>query len=188
MKKRLFIAINLPDEVKKQITAEVTQLQNKLRNYQIRFLSEENWHLTISFLGYQDDADVGEIIEATKTAAKSFTQPIIKLEKMVYGPPGRTVRMIWLVGSPETSKNLAEIKEVLEDNLESAGIRFNRETRPLTTHLTLARFEPISTFSLPPIEKGTKLEFEAKSLDLMQSVLKRSGAEYMPLSVFAFRP
>lgn len=153
----------------------------------MRFLREENWHFTISFLGYQDDGGVKKIIGAARNAAQSFAPPIIKLEKIVYGPPGRTARMIWLIGSDETSQSLSDIKKVLEDNLESAGVRFDREARPFTAHLTLARFEPAPVVSLPPVEKRIKFAFNAANLDVMESRLKRSGAEYEVLSSFAFR-
>ena len=53
--------------------------------------------------------------------------------------------------------------------------------------MTLARFQGIPSKSLLKIEKDLSLEFEAESLDLMESTLKRSGAEYAVLLKVAFK-
>ncbi len=182
--KRLFIAINLPDNIKNVIEKSLNDLP-KLAG-EIRFLSRKNWHLTISFLGYQPDEAIGPILASIKETAKNFPAPTIKFEKVIWAPPDKPARMIWLTGSKETSKSLGEIKEYLEDSLVKNGVRFRIENRQYNAHLTLARFnfmkpELIKEVGLPNIEN---LSFEAESFDLMESQLKRTGAEYEVLSSF----
>lgn len=188
MKRRLFIAINLPVEIKQKLGAEVGELKELFikAGLDIRFLSAENWHLTLTFLGYQDDADINLIINALQAVAPKFDMPVIEFEKIIYGPPDKPPRMIWLTGTKETSKSLAAIKDELEKELIDQGVRFQRESRLFNAHLTLARFE-LSKKSLPDIEKSFSHEFGAKSLDLMESHLKRTGAEYEILSSFDFK-
>lgn len=103
--------------------------------------------------------------------------------------------MIWLTGTKQTSKILGEIKDKLEDELVKNGVRFKRDKRPFNGHLTLARFQfnfgksnlpkldNIKEVGLPDIEN---LSFTAKSLDLMESRLKRTGAEYEILQSIDF--
>jgi len=181
MKKRIFVAINLPGRVKKKIEQEVENLTSSYR-----FLPPENWHLTLSFLGYQDDHSLSLIINTLKETANKFESPLIEFEKIIYGPPKKTPRMIWLLGSPETSSKLSIIKNSLEDALIDNGVRFRHEQRPYTSHLTLARFESRAKSSLSTIEKELPLKFEAESLDLMESHLRRTGAQYEALSRFNF--
>ncbi len=184
--KRLFIAINLPDNIKNVIEKSLSNLP-KLAG-EIRFLSRKNWHLTISFLGYQPDEAIGPILESIKETVKNFPAPTIKFEKVIWAPPDKPARMIWLTGSKETSELIGEIKNYLEDSLVKNGVRFRIENRPYNAHLTLARFnlakpDLLKEVKLPNIEN---LSFEAGSLDLMESHLKRIGAEYEVLTKLTF--
>ncbi len=203
--KRLFIAINLPEETKNKIEEIVNDLKISVNQRidqlesvaEIKFLPKENWHLTISFLGYQPDEKIPNILESIKTTTQSLVslkRPIlIEFERIILAPPGRTPRMIWLVGSKETSKILGTIKTKLEDELIKNGVRFKRENREYNTHLTLARFQSIfGTSDVPNMDirrpKIENISFIAQSLDLMESHLKRTGAEYEILSTLTFLP
>lgn len=186
MSKRIFIAVNLPESAKRKIEQEVERLRPLFYERDTRFLPSENWHLTLSFLAYQSDDSIGKIVSVCQRTAKIFSSPKIVFEKIVYGPPGKISRMIWLSGSPMTSRGLTSIKDELENELYDAGVRFRREERQFKAHLTLARFEAAPRGALPEIEKKWPLAFKAKTLDLMESHLKRSGAQYEILNNFAF--
>jgi 2'-5' RNA ligase len=173
---RVFVAINFPEEIKKRIKAETEALKLKFDPAAIRFLTPENWHLTLSFLGYQEEKSVDLIIRAMEEICKNQNSFMVKLEKIIYGPP-KTPRMIWMAAAAETSQKMALLKTALEDKLAEAGVKFKRERRLFSAHVTLARFRQPMTV-LPEIKKNIMLEFEADSLDLMESHLRRSGAEY----------
>ena len=64
---RLFIAINLSDEMKNSlISAQNTMYDRGIRG---NFTSEENMHLTLAFIGEYPDADL--VLDALSTV--SFT-------------------------------------------------------------------------------------------------------------------
>jgi len=192
--KRLFIAINLPQNIKEAIEEIINNLP---------ILPKENWHLTISFLGYQPDEKIPNILESVKITTQSLVslkRPIlVEFEKIILAPANRPARMIWLVGSKETSKILGAIKTKLEDELVKNGVRFQRDNREYNTHLTLARFSPtqinaaikqidtdIISVNQRIHQRKSALSFQAQSLDLMESHLKRTGAEYEILSTLTF--
>lgn len=190
--KRLFIAINIPPEVKKRIEEIAEGLK-------VRFLPPENWHLTLVFLGYQPDEAINPILESLKETVKNFPEPTVEFEKIILVPANRPARMIWLCGSKETSKILGEIKNKLEDELVKNGVRFQRESREYNAHLTLARFSPtqinadikqigadIISVNQRSNQHKSALSFQAQSLDLMESYLKRTGAEYEILANLTF--
>jgi len=192
---RLFIAINLPENIKEVVERMVNDLKisiNQLNQHksaaEIRFLPKENWHLTITFLGYQPDEAVSLILKPIQETAADFDPVLIKFEKIIYGPPGKPARMLWLAGAEKTSRNLGEIKEKLENELIKNKVNFRQENRQFHTHLTLARFQ-YEEVELPKKVPLPKIDccFEAKTLDLMESRLKRTGAEYESISRFAFR-
>jgi len=177
--KRLFIAINLLRDIKEKI-AQITQGPGQPA---FRWLLPENWHLTIIFLGHQPDEAIQSILNSIKETVKNFLPPMIEFEKMILAPPQKQPRMVWLCGVKETSENLAAIKKNLENVLVENGVRFHRENREYSAHLTLARFRFFKEAGFPKIKK---LSFAARSLDLMESRLKRAGAEYERLAKVDF--
>lgn len=187
-KKRLFIAINLPENIKKQIGAELEKVRHHFTN-DIRFLKPENWHITLIFLGYQPVEKVPDILQAIKNTAEIFFEFEIELSDLSYGPLDKAPRMIWLNGSPKTSKMLSKIKNALENNLEENRVNFHRDYPIFRTHITLARFPAVAKkqiAELPKIDKKLSWHFTAKSLELMESHLAKSGAEYAQLASFNF--
>jgi len=189
MKLRLFVAINLPEYLKKQIDAEISQIE-PLFSRPLRFLKPGNWHLTISFLGYEDAGALSPILAALKNTAEKTPSPIVELASLDYGPSeslSQPARMIWLKGTETTSKKLGDLKKTLEANLAENQVNFKMENRAFHAHLTLARFGAVPRRNLPPLGRECRSKFEARTLDLMQSHLKRSGAEYELLSSFDFK-
>lgn len=186
MKKRVFLAINLPNGIKNKIETEIEKIK-PFFDSGARFLQRENWHLTLSFLGYQDDQSINLILRAMQTIVPSYSTPEIKFEKIIYGPPNKTPRMLWISCAKETSQNLNKLKNDIENSLIESGVRFRIEKRSYSAHLTLARFSETSQKSLPNIERNFSLGFKVGSLDLMESILKRSGAEYQILSKVDFK-
>jgi len=195
--KRLFIAINLPEQLKNSIAQIITDLDADMRRRSVkestfRWIPKEQWHLTITFLGYQPDEAIGSILKSIKQTVFDYSNILknnrIVFEKIILAPPGKTPRMIWLDTTKETSKTLGIIKNKLEDELVKNGVRFQRENREYHAHLTLARFRsPLITADIISLnQRSSQLAFYAKSLDLMESHLKPTGAEYEILAKVDF--
>jgi len=184
---RLFIAINLPENAKDIISDSVQKLEKIYRDE--RFIPRENWHLTICFLGYQPDEAIGPILEATKETAAEFSKPEIELEKIILAPPDRPEkRMVWLAGAKKTSEILGELENNLEKKLIENKVKFKIDYPVFNSHLTLVRMEyPSRNFLPPELPDFRPIVFRTESLDLMESHLKRTGAEYEIISQFAFK-
>ncbi len=179
---RLFTAVSIAQDVQELITELITELKSAQGLSaqdlpgDIRFVPPKNWHFTLTFLGYQDESVVPIIKETIKSAV--FRKQNISFEKVIFGPSGRNPRMLWLTTSKETSDSLGKIKKELEDIFETKGIKWRRELRPYRAHLTIARFPQTPLKKLPQIEKRVDWQYEAEEVHLMESVLKRTGAEY----------
>jgi len=175
MKKRIFIAINLPEKVKK----ELVEYQKKWANLNpdfIRWVDKNNLHITLLFIGYVTDDEMYEICQIVKETAKKHEPFIINLERIILGPPGRTPRMFWVQG--EKSQELADLQGDLEERIEQkSGARYGAY-RP---HINLARFKYGLVKSLPKIDEEFKKQIPVETIEIMQSNLKRSGAEYSVL-------
>jgi len=197
MRHRIFIAINFPEDIKKRLE----DYQEKWPGLPIRWTKKENLHITLVFLGYLTDEELLEICKITKEVA-SRNQPFsINLNKIYYGPPkkmpysetssltgrlakgeNRPPRMIWVEG--EKSKEFTQLRDDLEKSLRgSEKVRFSPENRAFSPHITLGRikaweFRQIEPEERPEVNEDINLSFEVNSIEVMESELKRGGAEY----------
>jgi 2'-5' RNA ligase len=180
MRHRIFIAINLPEEVKK----ELERFQFKFSELPARWVKKENLHITLAFLGYVKDEDLPRIIEIAKNVATRHAPFLIKIVKVTYGPPKVSPpRMVWAIG--EKNENLWKLQEDLKNALMEMKIPQleEEEGRGFIPHITLARirkweFKQMEPEERPEIDEDLNFSFEVKSIEIMESHLKRGGAEY----------
>ena len=162
MKRRIFIAINLPENIKSRLSS----YRDKWPDLPVRWTKKENLHITLEFLGYLIDEELMELFQKTKELAlknKSFS---IRLNKICYGPPAknsqqRAPRMVWVTGEKTKEFNLLP-------------------------HITLGRLKTwqwrqIEPEERPEVNEEIDLTFEVNSIEIMESVLKRTGPEYIIL-------
>lgn len=181
MNHRVFIAINLPENIKKKLT----DYQLKWPELPCRWTKKENLHITLAFLGYLTDEELLEILKITKEVVLRHEPFFINLNKILYGPPKQPPRMIWIEG--EGSKELGKLQKNLENALSSAQTLakadIEQEARPYTSHITMGRlkqweFRQIEIEERPEVNEDVSFNFEVKSIEIMESRLKRGGPDY----------
>ncbi len=183
---RLFIAIELPPEIKQGIAKIQEQLRTAGAN--AGWTRPEGIHLTLKFLGEADESKTQEIMQMLAGA----TQGIGKLNLEVTGagafPNGKNPRVLWLGVTGDVEK-LGSLQAAVEDSMVKLG--FEREERKFSPHLTLARIKfpkPRDNWqqkieSIRDVKLGT---FEAGHISLMKSELRPEGAIYMELAQISF--
>ncbi len=184
--RRIFIAINLPDKIKTELEnleKETNDLfPQELREEMMRWLKKENIHLTLLFIGYVKDEEIPQVCQVVKKIAQTQRPFSLKFEKLCYGPPKTSPpRLIWT--DIEKKPELLEIAKKLKKDMAEAGILKRIEKREFSPHITLARIKTwywrkIEPEERPEIEKEIDFNFEVKSIEVMESKLKRTGAEY----------
>lgn len=180
MKKRLFIGTP-PDEKSLQ---RIQVLVEKLKPETIklfRWLPKENWHFTWLFLGYLEDGYLPTLEQIIKNL--TFTQIQTTILKVDYGPPQKP-RMIWLYLA--VHPEMVYLMEELEKEIIKEKIPFEKEKRKFLPHITLARLEKKEnkkSLNLPFIKEELDWPFNIEKIIIYQSILKKSGAEYLPLYV-----
>jgi len=183
--RRLFLAIKLPQELLAQLHSYQEQLNPQL----FRLVEEDKLHLTLIFLGYVEEEKIKKIQDITLEMTQNFQPQSIQFLETTYGPNPKFPRLIWLEGSPNHS--LEQLKKSLEKELrDKAKITLEEENRLFLPHITLARIKTPLHNNLPPETKiNTQIHFTffPQSLWLMESHLKRTGAEYTDLNKFEFR-
>lgn len=185
---RLFVAFDLPAEVRQALGELIARLQRQCR--EARWVRAESMHLTIKFIGYAvggEDAKKLASVRAALAAIRSDMPVEMRFRGVGFFPNARRPRVAWC--GVEASPNLAQIVADIERALEPLGIP--SETREFVPHLTLARFD--SHKGLDPLLRAAD---ELKSCDfgsaretefyLYESILKRSGAEYRKVETYSF--
>lgn len=181
---RVFVALDLPEEVRRAVADFVRTLEPACPG--ARWARVSGIHITLKFIGEAPPEIVVRIKEALASIA--LAAPVeLCFREVGFFPNARHPRVFW--AGIEASPNLAELAAAVEGRLEKLGIP--REQRPFKPHLTLARFK--SEVGLARLHDGVKrypsLEFGAMrtgEFHLYQSHLKPGGAEYARLATFAF--
>ena len=180
---RIFIAINLPEDVKKQLASYL----KKWPDLPAKWTERNSIHITVEFLGHLTDEEMADACLATKEVAARHNSFSINLSKILYGPVGKIPpKMVWAEG--EKSEELSLLREDLENSL-AEKVRFIPENRVFAPHITLARIKEWEWRSIEPeerpeIEEGIDLAFTVESIEVMESELKRNGPEYTVLDSF----
>lgn len=183
MKHKVFIAINLPEEIKKGLAEH----QEKWRDWlPARWTKKDNLHITLLFLGYLSDEEIVEVCKITKEVALKHQSFLVNLNKICYGPPQKMPpRMVWITG--EKSEEFAALRDDLERSLlSSEKIYFPSGKREFSPHITLGRIKAWEWKKIEPEERENVSEdvsfnFEVQTIEVMESHLKKGGPEYITL-------
>lgn len=173
---RTFIAIELSPEVREYLSEIQTETQKYCRRG--NYTPQDNFHVTLHFLGEIDPSDVEYVKEAMFEAAQRNRVFDLKLGQI--GFFGRGDRGILWAGL-EKSDSLQRLFFGLEKSLERQG--FAREKKGLSPHITLGRdVEPQRGFA--DVQKAVIMEgksFNVEKITLMESVRRGPRLIYKPI-------
>jgi len=182
MPRRIFIAIKLPEKIKSQFI----NYQRKWPDLPIKWTKKDNLHITLVFIGYVKDEEIPEICQIVEEIAGKNSIFTISLNKIVYAPPKKMPpRMVWVSG--EKSEELTKLQRSLENSLLASPLKKNiKQERLYSPHVTLGRikrwdFKQLEIEERPSINENVSFNFEVSSIEIMESQLKRTGAEYTVL-------
>ncbi len=175
---RLFLAINPQPEVRRAVLEATSDLRAAAPT--LNWMDESRVHLTLKFLGEQDDAIVAPLCEALDRVAQRHRQFTMRISDVGAFPNFRRARVVWM-GVDRDSRF-----ELLHHDLELAGetLGVEVEGRAFRPHLTLARVrERTPESELRRLSRESKrvefeCETEVRSIDLMQSNPGREGSRY----------
>ncbi len=175
-KKRLFVAVNVPEKVKEEI-ADFLQMIPKEK---WRTIKQENLHVTMCFLGDVEEKKE-ETVKEKLQALSGFGE--FEMELNDFGHFNGKV--LWIgVGKGTDELNLLS-KKICEA-LEVRGEKFH-------AHITLARNKSARPGEVKQLvekmnAKGYRKKMQVKSIELMQSFLHSSGPEYKKVLTVPIAP
>ena len=173
---RLFIAAELSEEVRAVLAREIGAL--KRDQPPARWVRPEGMHHTVKFLDDRPEELVEALDRAVPSALAALDPVTVRLGGGGFFPHERRPRVAWVGGS---APGLDAWARAVEDC--TAGLGLERETRPFSLHLTLARLDrpwgvrAVEHF-LVTVRKWRFPEFVAKELVLFRSELGPGGPVY----------
>lgn len=171
-KKKIFIEIEVPSQAKKRLVRKM----ESWKFLPVKWMKEDNLHITLAFLGYVDESVLPEICAKVAEAVSEHESFDIEFEKIALGPDPHNPRMVWLEG--KVSEELRFLNESVEKTL---GI-FSKERKEFRPHVALGRIRALKWDELPEkpeIDEKMHLTFSVDSVLVMES--RGGGAEYTPL-------
>ncbi|MDP3043725.1 MAG: RNA 2',3'-cyclic phosphodiesterase [bacterium] len=196
--KRLFIALNLPEKIKKEIVEFTDKLAKNNKNKPIKWVMGDGLHITLHFLGYADGMleeqvnpvrkggalkttlfeNVG-LSNGVKLAMQSlsgkFGELKFSLGKISAFPNLMNPRIIFLECEQTNGKSVFKLQELLGEKLTQLGIVVDE--RLWKPHITLGRVKERCDFKTGDCAIEP-LNFSVASFELMESRLTPRGAEY----------
>ncbi len=129
---RAFVAVEIPDEIRRRIADLIQALQSAAP--QVRWARAEGLHITLKFLGEISEQQVEEI-KTQLMSVQSATPLHLQIQGAGYFPNERSPRVVWL--GVESGAALPELASQVEKRLATLGMA--EEDRPFSAHLTVGR-------------------------------------------------
>jgi RNA 2',3'-cyclic 3'-phosphodiesterase len=175
----MFVALDLPRSARDALAMWRDGLLDGRRD--LRPVRPEALHVTLVFLGWQDESAAEAIAEAT-FAAGAPVRPSPRLTPAELRPlPPRNPRLFALELGDDDGR-ASELQDGVSRALEAARF-FRPEKRPFWPHITLARVKRgerrVPALEGPP---SPDTPFDAEALTLYRSTLRPQGALYEPLA------
>jgi len=181
---RAFIAIEISQQIQQAIHKATSNLRSEL-GAAIRWVSPENIHLTLKFLGDISPAQVDALTQMLRAQADSVPAFDVEVGGLGSFPDVKRARVLWIgLHAP------AELS-VLSRGIESACARlgYESEKRGFSPHLTIGRVrQDASAADAQKIRRALEAAkvdslgaVRVDSVYLFKSDLKRDGAVYTKL-------
>lgn len=180
---RIFLAVNLPADSRERIAAEAQDLYDAAPA--VAWVRTPLLHITLKFIGEQDDAVAHGLGEAATRAAAGV--PPIRLRFARYGafPNLGRPRIVWL-GITDGADALTRLAGALDAACGTLGIA--PETRPFRAHLTLGRVkkdlvvQQRAALAAAMRARSSQESVLVQSIELMRSELGAGGPRYTVLT------
>lgn len=186
MDKRLFIAANISEQTRSLIRAIQSDL-HFIKN-DIRFVSPQNVHLTLKFLGDVPVKQISKIVAKIESSVSSFQNFTYICDGTGVFPNAKRPRVLWL-GITDGSENLKKLSILMNGALKDLPVQ--QEDKEYRSHITLGRAKGFKERSLKLNEflnyKFDKITNHVTEIVLFESILRPKGAIYVPLHKFKLK-
>ena len=131
---RAFIAVEIAPSIRNEARKTLRPVMEAYPN--VKWVEEENFHVTLKFLGTVPTVDLHRVVAAVERGCRKFEQFDLVFEGVGAFPNPDAPRSIW-IGVREGTREIRELARRIEAELAELG--YPPENREFTPHLTLGR-------------------------------------------------
>ncbi|OQX71875.1 MAG: 2'-5' RNA ligase [Candidatus Cloacimonas sp. 4484_275] len=179
---RTFLALEIPAFIRRELSQTIREFQAEVPRG-IKWVKDENLHITLQFVGDTKEEDIPEIIDFLdniflELPELEFFKPEIQII------PGRNPRLIWVNAKTENKeifKAVTRIKNKLQH------LDYELDKKPLKFHVTLGRIKKRlpDFFIAKALSKKINYEkFKVSEATFYRSILQPEGPIYEKIKVF----
>jgi 2'-5' RNA ligase len=184
--KRTFIAIKI--NPKQPLLKLISELKEKLKSEQLKWVEEHNLHLTLHFIGETSPDQVKAVSNILQFATKNH--PVFNLNLSGTGYFGTFNRPTVLHVNIENNAELQLIVNDIAKGLTALGLPGNLKS--FSPHLTLARMKQLQNLQHfhAMVEKSKEQYLqstEVSEIIYYESILQPAGPVYKPIQVFKLK-
>ncbi|QQZ10568.1 RNA 2',3'-cyclic phosphodiesterase [Heyndrickxia vini] len=171
--KHYFFAVPLPPNIKESLfqLCENVKIEFPFK----RWVHEEDYHITLAFLGDADNTQLIKAIKLIKESLVSSSSFNIKINHLGIFGREKAPRIFW-AGLLESSE-LARLREIVYESC--INVEFKLDRKPFNPHITLAR-KWDDTKQLFSLEKLKEIKVSSLSFQVNQVVLYETNIETTP--------
>jgi 2'-5' RNA ligase len=178
---RLFVAVELPTSVRRALGELVRDLARC--GADVKWVEEENFHITLKFLGEVDPARLPEVQAALVRATRGAKPFSFEAAGTGAFPSPARPRVLW-VGVGRGAEELGSLAARVDGELARVG--FAPEARAFSPHLTIGRVRSPRGMSdlVDAMERACfpAREVLVEEIVLFRSTLGRAGPVYTPVA------
>jgi 2'-5' RNA ligase len=186
----------LPEKLKEKLAENQKEIDSSFAYFSgfspIKWTKKDNLHVTLFFVGYLEINDLAQVFDIVEDVANNTDVFDLKFKNIDYAPEGKMPpKMVWVNG--EKSNELGNLQKRLESTLlEHPNIDFEKENNSFTPHVTLGRivqwqWSRIEPEEISELNKDFPKVFGVRSIEVMESELRKGGAEYTILKSFSLK-
>lgn len=178
---RTFIAIKI--EPQPELSQLVKHLKETFSEEKIKWVEENNFHLTLKFLGDTSPVQVNEVKSVLNETAGNFSALQFDLKGVGFFKRNRQPKVLFV--NIENHEILEQLTAEIDEKLSKFG--FERDEREFNPHLTLGRIKYLKDKSrfyqtIEAFKSSFLQQVKITEIIYYQSILKPTGAEYKSLS------
>ncbi|MCF8001583.1 MAG: RNA 2',3'-cyclic phosphodiesterase [Halanaerobiales bacterium] len=186
---RLFIAIPIENRTQELLQDQMELAQAAL-DFDLKWVSGENLHLTLKFLGDTEENKLSDIKESMENTCSSYDSFNIYYNHFNAFPSTDYPKVLYF-GLKNHKKTLINLQNELENNLYDKG--FEKEDRDYNPHLTFARSGKKTDMRQLKYdyqefieENNIRILQKVNKISLIESQLYKSGPVYEELHTVNF--
>lgn len=177
---RVFLAISPEPAQRAELQRQLSQLKEAFSCNSLRWIPQQNWHITLKFLGNTDLQKIPLFTSALVEELRQHAFFQLKLTRFDWFPSANKPTM--LAALPEPCESLSRLAISADQILAQYG--FSPETRSFRPHLILARTrkrQRPNSIELLPIAIDPII-IRVKKIDLLQSQPQKQSVCYSKLA------